>query len=128
MPNLIADRTYRIDVTATERDGQSVTETIRVETPLERLKSAQQLSIPVELINLTNNEPGINMQNMPVTFGVPLTQGAINSSSECLLRQGNQSVAAQVRIHSRWPDGSARWALIDAPLPNPLHKGESAHT
>ncbi|MBV7337753.1 hypothetical protein KFU94_57895 [Chloroflexi bacterium TSY] len=125
LPNLIAGQRYCIDVTATERDGQSVTETLHVETPLERLESTQQLSIPIELINLTTKEPDINMQNMPVTFGVPLPQGAINSPSECLLQHGNQGVTAQVRIHSRWPDGSARWALIDAPLPSPLRAGES---
>ena len=34
--------------------------------------------------------------------------------------------AAQARIHSRWPDGSARWVLVDTTVPPPLQPGGRA--
>ena len=31
-----------------------------------------------------------------------------------------EASAAQTRVHSRWPDGSARWVLVDAAVPPSL--------
>ena len=41
------------------------------------------------------------------------------------MQTGDREAAAQVRIHSRWPDGSARWALVDAPCPVALSPGSA---
>ena len=60
---------------------------------------------------------------MPLTFGVPVRRGALPSADDARLVWGDgpaDTSAAQTRIHSRWPDGSARWVLVDAAVPPSL--------
>ena len=53
----------------------------------------------------------------PVRFGVPLPRGELRSPAARLISPGGGESAAQARVTARWPDGSARWVLIDAVLP-----------
>lgn len=48
----------------------------------------------------------------PVTFGVPLPKGLVKEPSDWAL--GPAWSAVQTRVLDRWPDGSARWVLVDA--------------
>src|SRR5262245_61772246 len=53
----------------------------------------------------------------PVTFGVPLPRGAVRDDdlNWQLVSDGAQDAAPlQLRVLDRWPDGSARWVLVDA--------------
>ena len=50
----------------------------------------------------------------PVTGGVPLAQGAAPGGSSFALRdQEGSTVPLQTSVLARWPDGSARWVLLD---------------
>lgn len=53
----------------------------------------------------------------PVTFGVPLPQGALKDTRllRCW-REDGPALPIQARALSRWPDFSVRWALIDTQL------------
>ena len=50
----------------------------------------------------------------PVTFGVPLPQGAAHTSTQWFLSSAAASEPVQARAVDQWPDGSLRWMLIDA--------------
>ncbi len=57
----------------------------------------------------------------PVTFGVPLPRGACRDAGPWTLDVGaGAPTAVDVRPLERWPDGSLRWALVDARLRGPL--------
>lgn len=50
----------------------------------------------------------------PVTTGVPFPRGALSDTTKLVLRDARGSaVALQSRALDRWPDGSARWVLLD---------------
>jgi hypothetical protein len=52
-----------------------------------------------------------------VTFGVPLPKGAVRSADRwTLLPEGHPPCPTDVRVLESWPDGSIRWALVDAQL------------
>ena len=71
---------------------------------------------PVEVPISILASPGDRIQ-MPITFGVPVEAGALHGTVGASLRVGNEDGEVQARVHSRWPDGSARWVLIDATCP-----------
>jgi hypothetical protein len=49
-----------------------------------------------------------------VTVGIPLPQAAWREGdAPLLLRTAGQAVPLQMRVTDRWPDGSARWVLLD---------------
>ena len=121
-PDLSPDRHYSVKVEAIERDGDSATKTIEVYTSQEEAGISEPITIPVEAINLDD----VAMDEMPLTFAVPLAEGKLWAPETCLLQGGDDSVVGQVSVHSRWPDGSARWALVDAPLPGNLPSGPSS--
>mgnify|MGYP005839769259 FL=1 len=60
----------------------------------------------------------------PVRFGVPLPAGKLRSPAAQLISPGGNEAAAQTRVTARWPDGSARWVLIDAVLPKESPVGD----
>jgi iron(II)-dependent oxidoreductase len=50
-----------------------------------------------------------------VRTGVPLPEGWITDASALDLTADGKPVPLQAMVASRWPDGSARWALLDFP-------------
>jgi len=60
----------------------------------------------------------------PVRFGLPLQRGEARLPAANLISPDGRRLAAQARITARWPDGSARWALIDAVLPRESPVGD----
>jgi hypothetical protein len=51
----------------------------------------------------------------PVTFGVPLPRGLVTDPSNLAARSGSGAWRrTQARVLATWPDGSARWVLVDA--------------
>jgi exo-rhamnogalacturonan lyase-like protein len=51
----------------------------------------------------------------PLTFGVPFPRGIMTRTDGWLFGAGGGAVMIpQVRVLDRWPDGSVRWALVDA--------------
>lgn len=49
----------------------------------------------------------------PIRLGVPLPVGLVPAASVASVVDGDRHLPAQVRVVSRWPDGSARWVLAD---------------
>ncbi len=53
----------------------------------------------------------------PVTFGVPLPRGGAHDAVAWTLSHATgHTDAVDVRVLDRWPDGSIRWALVDAQI------------
>lgn len=79
------------------------------------------VSVPVEIVGAAGTDAaGADPTGMPLTFGVPLPRGRLWRPASARLTAGGAAVAAQCRVHSRWPDGSARWVLVDAAMPAPF--------
>ena len=65
-------------------------------------------------LTLDVKEPlGLARSHWPVTTGVPFPQGSVHDVSSLRITDGSGVAPVQGRILSRWPDGSARWALLD---------------
>ena len=74
--------------------------------------------VSAEDVELHVTEPaGVDRRDWPVTSGIPLAQGVFRDGHEAVLRdeQGG-AVPLQTEVLSRWPDGSARWLLLDFAL------------
>jgi hypothetical protein len=71
-------------------------------------------SAPVR-VALTMEEPvGVARDAEPVTIGVPLPAGAVRDTGTLWIADGaGRRVPAQMRVLEQWPDGSARWVLLD---------------
>ena len=70
-----------------------------------------------------------SLTGLPLTFGVPVRRGALPEVGGARLAWGDggaDTSTAQARIHSRWPDGSARWVLVDTTVPPSLRPGGRA--
>ena len=67
-----------------------------------------------ELLTITTQDV-VNVSSLrPVTGGVPLAQGTAPEGAVFALRdQEGAEVPLQTSVLARWPDGSARWALLD---------------
>ena len=65
------------------------------------------------------------LAGLPLRFGVPVPRGALHTPPSAAIalpgagegRGSGGTLSAQTRIHSRWPDGSARWVLVDTTAP-----------
>lgn len=66
-------------------------------------------------VPLAISEPsGRARTTWPVTSGVPISRGAIfDPATTALFTPGGHELPLQTEILSRWPDGSARWLLLD---------------
>ena len=66
---------------------------------------------------LTVEEPtGVARNAWPVTSGVPFAEGALRDPQALRLQADNGGpVALQTDVLARWPDGSAKWVLLDFP-------------
>lgn len=56
------------------------------------------------------------LRAVPFTFGVPIPEGAVASASAAqihLLDASDRPAPLHARVTATWPDGSARWALLD---------------
>lgn len=60
--------------------------------------------------------PSVARPGWPISFGVPFPVGALPGGEGLELqgRVGAGSIPIQARALSHWPDGSVRWALVDA--------------
>jgi len=56
---------------------------------------------------------GVARTQWPVTAGVPFAQGSMPDVAALHLSEDGRPLPVQARVLSRWPDGSARWALLD---------------
>ena len=63
------------------------------------------------------NQATVDLAGLPLTFGVPLAQGQLFAPTAGEVNFGDAVAPAQVRIQVAWPDGSARWALVDTLAP-----------
>ena len=120
---------YRIAVEAREPGGEVTRATVDVpeDAPTPGADAAD-LRIPVEVVDCGREDstgaarcgPAVPA-GMPLTFSVPLPRGALREPvarvSFAASDAGAEGEEAQVRVHSRWPDGSARWALLDTGCP-----------
>ena len=74
--------------------------------------SAALLHIDVE------NQSNRDLACYPVTYGVPLGQGVLADGRTVAIElPGGERRAVQARTLERWPDGSAKWLLLDFDLP-----------
>lgn len=124
LPVLEPDRRYTARVTATEASGATTVATLEFDTNRDILPDSPAVTVPLRIVN--GDRTTGRVAGLPLTFGVPLPRGRIRELPACRLRSGGRDEAAQARIHARWPDGSARWALIDAPCPVELAPGGTA--
>jgi hypothetical protein len=65
------------------------------------------------------NPTGVSLDAWPIRWGVPFPQGAVTEATQVALRDSTgKPVPLQTQILARWPDGSAKWLLLDfvAPL------------
>ncbi|MEO8071441.1 MAG: hypothetical protein ABI652_08560, partial [Acidobacteriota bacterium] len=64
--------------------------------------------------------PDGRRHRQPVTFGVPLPQGAITDLTPWTLHdEDGRTFAAATRVLERWRDGSVRWMLVDSQVTVP---------
>ena len=57
---------------------------------------------------------GVGRRGEPVTFGVPLPEGALRSAEQVRLLRDGKEVPTQFRATGLWyPDRSIRWLLVD---------------
>ncbi len=67
---------------------------------------------PVELA--VRNDTGVSYQSAPVTSGIPLKMGMAKSIKRLrIVNADGESVPAQFRAMTLWPDNSIRWVLCD---------------
>ncbi len=66
-------------------------------------------------VQITVDEPsGVARKGWPVTSGVPLAEGALPEGAAVALYSADGGpVPLQTEVLARWPDGSARWLLLD---------------
>jgi hypothetical protein len=104
---------------------------------LPALIEAQSLNVPIvvqpaEWANMSTAGPSGVRTNAPVTFGLGIPDSARidcpgkldkpqNEQASSKLKLENKSgerLSSQFRCMAKWPDGFARWVLIDAQLPS----------
>lgn len=122
IPGLTANADYTAQITAQDPAGESASETLQVSTRAPQQVAGQPLSVPLELINVSDSD----LTGLPLAFGVPLQKGAVHQIDLCRLESGGESLLARARPLSRWSDGSLRWALIDTRVPGSLAQTGSA--
>ena len=119
---------YRIDVEAREPGGEVTSATVDVPADAPSLEAeAADLRIPIEVVDCGREDStgaarcGDAATGMPLTFAVPLPRGALRQPAARVSFAASavdpDGEEAQVRVHARWPDGSARWALLDTGCP-----------
>ncbi len=67
------------------------------------------------------NPAAIALTQWPLRVGVPFARGARSDVANLALSEGKTLRPSQARALSRWPDGSVRWAIVDAIANLPAH-------
>jgi len=67
------------------------------------------IDVPLTVENLTS----VDIDNWPVTSGVPLAAGTVKKNEGLALRRGQTQLPLQWEPLAFWPDGSVKWALLD---------------
>ena len=126
---LTPGRPYRIAVEAREPGGEVTRATVDLPAAAPARESAAELRIPVEVVDCGRDDSTGAARcgpaapaGLPLTFAVPLPRGALRQPAAAVSFAAPDGAPAgeaeaQVRVHARWPDGSARWALLDAACP-----------
>ena len=133
LPGVLPGQPYRIEVEAREPGGEVGRASVEVPATVPVLEAgAEDLKIPIEVIDCGRDDStgasscgAVAPAGMPLTFAVPLPRGALREPAARVSFAGpaadpaaeRDAEEAQVRVHARWPDGSARWALLDAGCP-----------
>ena len=111
--NLLPDRTYVFEVEAVERGGARSRKSIDFATAMANDPMAHSdLSIPIEMIRQNGGAAEV-----PLTFGLPLPEGRQRGKLVAFLEFDDERSEVQIKTHSRWPDGTARWVLLNAVTP-----------
>ncbi len=73
---------------------------------------------PAEALLTVAEDFGAARRAWPVSTGFPFPPGAVTDERTLYLEElsGKAPIPVQARALSRWPDGSLRWALLDASL------------
>jgi len=66
--------------------------------------------------------------SQPLVAGLPFAQGEVNASTALTLQVGDEPIATRWTPLSLWPDGSVRWARVDAVVALPTEGEELALT
>ena len=115
LPALLPARTYTVQVKATEQDGAASEVTRTVSTGREGAPPDRPLTAELELAAPTGAAAAA-LAGLPLRFGVPVPRAMLHRAPGATLEaEGTAPGGAQTRIHSRWPDGSARWVLVGRP-------------
>jgi hypothetical protein len=74
--------------------------------------SAQTVALEIPLY--VDESAGVERWSEPVTTGVPLQRGSVRDLQQLSIHtRSGESVPAQFRRLSSWPDGSCKWVLVD---------------
>ncbi len=114
--DLPAERSYEVEVSASDPSGESLRETLAFSTSGAEGPPAERVAVPLELINLNR----IDLAGLPLTFGLPFSKGAVPQVETCHLYVGKQVLPAEAQAQSRWDDGTVRWALVESRVPQGL--------
>jgi hypothetical protein len=113
---------YRVGVCATEKEGARAEASLALDTGAILQAFEKAVTVPIEILRLGRTAPA----GIPLTFGVPVAEGKMTTPRRCVLYCGGEELMAQTRVHAHWPDGSARWVLVDVPCPKVLGESRSA--
>ena len=74
------------------------------------MPDSTRFSVPIEV----DSPDRTAHRREPVTCGIPWPRGALRDPAGLVLRcEQGRRVPLQARILESWPDGSARWVLLD---------------
>ena len=135
LQGLRPDLSYAVQFTATDQEGGSseawcnfvpedasgriaLTTKSGDDTGLHAAATTDEYEAPVELYNLSASK----LEGMPLSFGIPIKEGTFLTTPTASIKWMDEVTAAQARITGQWPDGSARWLLIDSTMPLRLSK------
>ncbi len=117
-----AGSTYRVQVTCTDSEGaprrsKGVTFRATDPTPVGKVQRSTLTLSPVahrEGDSLTPAAGPGPFANAPFLAGVPFPRGALGSVENLRVLRGGKELPAQAECAARWPDGTVRWALVQA--------------
>ncbi|MGD9497721.1 MAG: hypothetical protein AB7Y46_15575 [Armatimonadota bacterium] len=99
-----------VRVTANAADQEVTSDVIEVAPPQPfPTGEVERVEVP-----LTVTETAGVAREEPVTFGIPLPQGALGDPGRIELRADDGSVPAFGRALVRWPDGTIKWLLVES--------------
>jgi len=103
-----AGERYFVRVVATAADREVTSDVIEVEPPGPFPPGeAARVTIP-----LTVEDTAGVAREEPVTFGIPLPEGALGHSDRVTLADGGAPLPISARALVRWPDRTIKWLLI----------------